>query len=78
MKIFLLPINANTRAFDLIEPASDKEMNIAPSNGELTTVKAADRAGADDRDARRRGSHPSGSQTQFGNLLLHRKLRFTC
>jgi hypothetical protein len=44
MKIFLLPADANTGTFNLIEPTSDKKMNIAPANGELAPVKASDRA----------------------------------
>jgi len=57
MKIFPLPADANTRTFNLIEPTSDKEMNIGSANGELATVKAADRASPDNRDAKMRGLH---------------------
>jgi hypothetical protein len=53
MKIFLLPADANTETLDLIESTSDKEMNIAAANGELATVKAADRARSDNSDAKR-------------------------
>jgi hypothetical protein len=57
MKIFLLPAAANTGTFNLIEPTSDKKMNIAPANGELAPVKASDRARPDNGDAKRRGLH---------------------
>ena len=53
MKIFLPPADANTETLNLIEPTSDKEMNIAATNRELATVKAADRARSDNSDANR-------------------------
>ena len=53
MKIFLPPADANTGTLDLIEPASNKKMNIAAANSELATVKTADRTGPNHSDAKR-------------------------
>ena len=53
MRIFLPPADANTETLNLIESTSDKETNIAAANGELATVKAADRARSDNSDAKR-------------------------
>ena len=44
MKIFLLPADANTATFNLIEPASDKKMKIASANGELVFSETAESA----------------------------------
>ena len=54
MKIFLLSADADARAFNLIKPTSDKEMNITPANGELPTIIASDCARADNGDAKLR------------------------
>jgi hypothetical protein len=57
MKIFLLPADANTGTFNLIEPTSDKKMNISSANRELAPVKASHRARPDNGDAKRRDLH---------------------
>ena len=73
MKIFLPPADANTGTLDLIEPASNKKMNIAAANGELATVKAADRTRPDHSDAKR----VSHKRDKLVSLPLGRAGHFT-